>query len=344
MKVLTCYSSEDIRIEDRPVPDIGDDEVLLKTVYCGLCGTDIVKIANPGVKKPVPLGHEVVGLVEKTGANVEKFKNGDFLAVSHHIPCFDCVYCDHLNFSMCRHFRNTNIYPQGFSEYIRLSAEHIKYNAFLIEDEKYLKNAVFMEPAACCLRAVGRLNIKNGDSILVIGCGTIGIIFISLLRFLFRVRIAAVDIDDCKLSTAERFGAELITNPEIQDTVSSIKSFSDTGFDAAILTYTSQGTVSTAMEAIRAGGIILVFAGPSGERKISVDFESLYKNEVMLLSSYSASPQSCSKSFELLKDGKIDYTPIISGVFPVEDFREGLEMALSQKYFKIIYYFDGQFK
>ena len=344
MKVLTCYSKEDIRIEDKAVPAIDKDEILIKTVYCGLCGTDIVKIVNPEVKKPIPLGHEVVGLVEKTGTEVEKFKNGDFIAVSHHIPCFNCVYCEHLNFSMCRHFRETNIFPQGFSEYIRLSAEHIKYNSFLIGDKKYIKNAVFMEPVACCLRATERLNIRKGDRILVTGCGTIGIIFISLLKYLLNARIAAVDIDSSKLSVAERFGAEIAVSPDNPDTWGALNGFDENGFDAAVLTYTSQKTVNMAMDAIRAGGSILVFAGPSGDRKISLDFENLYKNEVALFSSYSASPNSCSRSFELLKDGKIDYTSIISGVLPVENFRDGLEMALSQKYFKIIYYFDEQFK
>jgi threonine dehydrogenase-like Zn-dependent dehydrogenase len=174
-----------------------------------------------------------------------------------------------------------------------------------------------------------------------------GILFIALLKYLFKARIAAVDIDNTKLSIAERFGADIIINSGSENILNikeKISGFSDPGFDAAILTYTIQDTVDMAMAAVRDGGHIQVFAGPSKEKQISVDFEYLYKNEIMLFSSYSASPDSCRKSFELLKDGKIDYTPLISDILSVEDFKKGLNKALSKKYFKIVFYFDDIFK
>jgi len=344
MKILNCYSSEDIKVEDFPIPEINDDEVLLKTIYCGLCGSDIAKIITPEVKKPAPIGHEVVGVVEKAGSSVKKFKINDFVSVAHHIPCFNCVYCRHLNFSMCRHFRKINLFPQGFAEYIRLSGEHVKYNAFLVEDKNYLKNVIFMEPAACCLRALERTNIKIGDRVLVIGCGTMGIIFIKLFKFLYNAKIVAVDIDNYKLENAKKFGADLtinVRNNAIKDKISPII---DEGFDVIELTYTTQETVNTAMQLIRDGGSIQVFAGPSGKRGIEIDFESLYKNEITVFSSYSSTPDACKKSFELLKEGKIDFTPLISKILPIEDFKAGLEYALSQKYYKIIFYLNECYK
>jgi len=344
MKILNCYSREDIRVEDIPVPEIGDDEILLKTIYCGLCGTDIAKIVPLDVEKPAPIGHEVVGLVEKTGRSVKNFKKNDYVSVAHHIPCFDCVYCRHLNYSMCRHFRMTNLFPQGFAEYIRLSGEHVKYNTFLIKDKNYLKNAIFMEPAACCLRALERANIKKEDKVLIIGCGTIGMIFIKLLKFLYNAIVVAVDIDSYKLENAKKFGADLTINARNNAIKDKISPITDKGFDVIELTYTTQETVDTAMQLIRAGGSIEVFAGPSKIREIKIDFEHLYKNEITVFSSYSSSPDACKKSFELLKEGKIDFTPLISKILPIEDFKTGLEYALLQKYYKIIFYLNECFK
>jgi len=344
MKILNCYSREDIRVEHFPVPEIGDDEILIKTIYCGLCGSDIAKIVTPDIEKPAPIGHEVVGLVEKTGRSVKKFIKNDYVSTAHHIPCFDCVYCRHLNYSMCRHFQTTNLFPQGFAEYIRLSGEHVKHNTFLIKNKNYLKNSIFMEPAACCLRALERASIKRKDKVLVIGCGTMGIIFIKLLKFLYNAKIVAVDIDAYKLENAKKSGADLtinVRNNAIKDKISPII---DEGFDVIELTYTTQETVNTAMQLIRDGGSIQVFAGPSGKRGIEIDFESLYKNEITVFSSYSSTPDACKKSFELLKEGKIDFTPLISKILPIEDFKAGLEYALSQKYYKIIFYLNECYK
>lgn len=340
MKTIVCYSKDDIRMENIPIPDIGNDEMLIKTIYCGLCGSDIAKIVNPSVKKPVKLGHEVIGIVKKTGRDVTNFKKNDIISVSHHIPCFNCVYCRHLNYSMCRHFQKTNLDPQGFAEYIRISAEHIKYNAFLIENRKFLKNAIFMEPLACCQRAVERLGIQDDDSLMILGCGTIGIIFISLLKFLYDVNVIAADISDEKLNTAKNFGADLTVNTKNENLKESISDFSKTGMDFIILTYVTQETISSSMDVIRDGGCIQIFAGPSGKDEIEVNFENLYKREITLFSSYSASPGSCKKSFELLKNGNINLSGLISKTLPVEDFKNGLQFALSQKYFKIIFYFD----
>jgi L-iditol 2-dehydrogenase len=343
MKSLFCSSKEDIRIEDVGIPEIGDSEALIKTIFCGLCGSDIVKIINPEVKKPTKLGHEVVGIVEKAGKRVSKIKKGDIIAISHHIPCYSCNYCLHGNYSMCKHFKETNLDPQGFSEFVRLTEEHVIYNTFTVKDENNLKNAVFTEPAACCLRAIDKMPIKRKDKVIVIGCGTIGIIFIGLLKTLYDASIAAVDISDARLEIARNFGADLTVNSKIDNVREKILKFTPGGFDAAVLTITIPDTVDLAMFSVREGGSIQIFAGPSRERKIAIDFEDLYKKELTLFSSYSSDPESMRKSFGLLMDSKLnklDFTPLISDILPIEEFKKGLDLALSQESFKILYYFD----
>ena len=209
MKSLFCSSKEDIRIEEVDIPEIGDNEALIRTIFCGLCITDVAKVVNPEVKKPTKLGHEVVGIVEKTGKMVSKIKKGDLLAIYHRIPCYICNYCMHGNYSMCKHARETNLDPQGFSEFIRLTDEHIKYNTFIIKDKNNIKNAVFTEPAACCIKAIEKMPIKRKDKVMVIGCGTMGMIFIRLFKVLYDASVVAIDISDAKLETAGNFGADL---------------------------------------------------------------------------------------------------------------------------------------
>jgi len=343
MKSLFCYSKEDIRIEDVDIPEIGDSEALIKTIFCGLCITDVAKVINPEVKKPTKLGHEVVGIVEKTGKGVSKIKKGDLLAIYHRIPCYSCNYCLHGNYSMCRHSRETNLDPQGFSEYIRLTEEHVKYDTFIIKDKNNLKNAAFTEPVACCIKAIEKMPLKRKDKVMVIGCGTMGIIFIRLLKALYDAGVVAIDINDAKLEIARNFGADLTVNSKIDNVREKILKFVPNRFDAAVLTFTISETVDLAMSSVREGGSIQIFAGPLNERKIAIDFEELYKKELTLFSSYSSDPEPNRRSFNLLMDSKrnkLDFTPLISNILPIEEFKKGLDLALSQKSFKILYYFD----
>ena len=344
MKTLVCYSKENLKIKNASVPVVGRDEVLIRTILCGLCGSDIIKIISPDVKKPVKLGHEVVGVVEKVGPEVNEtgnaIKKGDIVVVSHHIPCYSCIYCDHGNYSMCKHFKETNLDPQGFSEYIKLSGEHIRYNTFVVEDNKNIKNIIFTEPTACCLRAVKRIDIKQNDNIMVVGCGTIGIIFISLFKLLYNAKVIAIDINSNKLKYAKKFGADLTINSKKENVREKISKFSSSGVDVAELTVTTPQTIEMAMDSVRPGGYIQIFSGPSTQQEISINFEHLYKKELTIFSSYSTTPEALKESFYFLKDYNLDFSSLVSGILPIEQFKEGLDLALSQKAFKILYYFD----
>lgn len=340
MKELKCLSREDISVKDSDIPEIADDEALIKTIVCGLCGSDIVKILDNGIKKPVKLGHEVVGIVDKAGRSVKKIKEGDLVLVSHHLPCYRCIYCLHGNFSMCKTFKETNLCPQGFSEYIKLSSRHIKHTTFKILQKEMVKKAVFTEPAACCLRAVKRLKINRGDNIAVIGSGTIGLIFSALFTKIHSAKVTLIDIDDDKLSLSKRFGAENGLNPVKEDVVKKLKQKHPLGVDIVELTFTNSQTIATAFDILRDGGQIQIFAGPSGERVIGIDFEELYKREITLMSSYSASPEELEESLGLILDGTLDFSRLITEILPIEDFSKGLEKALDKSSFKILFYFD----
>lgn len=177
MKALLCYNENDFRIEEVDRPSISDDDMLIELINCGLCGSDITKIFDSGDKKPAIYGHEVIGRVVETGPEVKKFKKGDIVAAAHHIPCGRCHYCRHGNHTMCGMFKRTNIYPGGFCQYIRLSSDHINNTTFKIPEGADLLEALFVEPLACCIRAMDRIPYIEGDTFSIVGAGAIGIFY-----------------------------------------------------------------------------------------------------------------------------------------------------------------------
>ena len=343
MKSLVCYSTQDIRIEEIEIPSIGDNEVLLKTIFCGLCITDVLKIIDPEVKKPPKLGHEVVGMIEKTGKKVRNVKKGDLVAVYHRIPCYTCNYCKHGKTSMCKHARQTNLDPQGFAEYIRLTEEHVKHDIFIIKDKNNIKNAAFTEPVATCIKAIENMNLKKKDNVMVIGCGPMGLIFVGLLKKIYENVVIAISRSNEKLKVAKFFGADVIINSKKENVKKRISEFSQGGLDAAVLTFISSETINLSLSTIREGGCIQIFGGPLKEKNIAINFDDLYKKEKTILTSYSSDPEYNKKSFNLLmdsKNNKLDFTPLISNILPIEEFQKGVDLALSQKFFKNLFYFD----
>jgi len=193
MKALLCYNEDDFRMEEIIKPSIPDDEMLIELLYCGLCGSDIVKIFDTKGKKPAVYGYEVVGKVVEAGSRVNKFKVGDIVVAAHHILCGKCHYCRHGNHTMCAMFKETNIYPGGFCQYIRLSEDHIKNTTFLLPDGSNLLEALFVEPLACCIRAMDKIDYIKGDIFSVVGAGAIGILFIKLIK-LAGLDVAVIDL------------------------------------------------------------------------------------------------------------------------------------------------------
>src|SRR5262245_15800757 len=135
MRAAVYHPNQQIKIEEIPIPKIGPGEILLKVRACGVCGTDVLKVTRALPKKPVVLGHELVGEAVEVGTGITQFKKGDRIVVAHHVPCRDCHYCRHGQHSMCRHFKETNLDPGGFAEYLRIPAEHVQQTTFRVSPE-----------------------------------------------------------------------------------------------------------------------------------------------------------------------------------------------------------------
>ncbi|MCL5073928.1 MAG: alcohol dehydrogenase catalytic domain-containing protein [Actinobacteria bacterium] len=336
MKALFCYNAKDFRIEEVEKPAIADNEMLIEMLCCGLCGSDIIKIFDENLKKPDIYGHEVVGKVVETGRNVKKFKLGDIVVAAHHIPCGKCHYCQHGSHSMCNQFKETNIIPGGFSQYIMLSDKHINNTTFKLPDGFDLLKTLFTEPLACCIRAMDRIERLENDIFSVVGAGAIGVLFIQLIK-LEKLKVVVIDMDQNRLELAKKIGADFIINPSDSNLFEEIKKISSTGIDTAILTVTNRNTINDAISYIRMGGNISIFGMAEKESIIPVDFGKVYKNEITIKSSYSSTPQTLARAYEMIISGKINVIPLISEILPLKDFKTGLDLMLGRKIYKAFY-------
>ncbi|MDD5621604.1 MAG: alcohol dehydrogenase catalytic domain-containing protein [Actinomycetota bacterium] len=336
MKALFCYSQDEFKLEEIDRPGILEDEMLIEMLYTGLCGSDIVKIMDPEVKKPAVFGHEVAGRVIETGKNVKEFKKGDIVVTAHHIPCYKCHYCLHGSHSMCRHFKETNIYPGSFCQYIRLSGEHIKYTTFKVPQELNPVAALFIEPLACCIRAMDRIAFRKNDIFSVVGTGVIGMLFIQLIKSSGGI-VAAIDLNDERLSLARTLGADYIINPSNEIVTGEIKKITAEGIDVAILTVTNKNTLGDALSYLRDGGTVSIFGASGKESRFEVDLENVYKRELTIMSSYSATPESLKRAFDIITGEKLKISPLLSEVLPLSDFKKGLDLMMRKKIYKAVF-------
>ena len=336
MKALLCYNKNDFRIEEIEKPDISNNEILIELLYCGLCGSDIVKIFDTR-DRPSVYGHEVVGKVVETGTKVKKFKTGDIVVAAHHIPCGKCHFCKHGNHTMCKMFKETNIYPGGFCQYIRLSPEHIENTTFKLPEGSNPLEALFVEPLACCIRAMDRIPYMEGDVFSIVGAGAIGILFLKLIK-LAGLKAIIIDMDAKRLKMARELGADHTINPSEVDMLVEMKKITPIGIDAAVLTVTNKFTVTDALSYIRPGGQINIFGMGLDIEPIPVDFNRVYKSELTIQSTYSATPDTLARAYDLIiRDRKIDVSALISEVLPLSEFKKGLDLMLDRKIYKAFY-------
>ncbi len=320
------YSNSDVRIEEQPVPEIGADEFLLRVEASGICGSDVMEWYRKD-KVPLVLGHEVAGVIEKTGSEVTKFAVGDRVAVTHHVPCFSCHYCETGHETVCETLqKNTHFYPGGFAEYVRVPAINVDRGTFPIPDGVSFENASFTEPLACVLRGQNRAGVSAGQTVLVAGSGISGLMHINLAKSRGAGRIIAMDTIDYRLEVAKKLGADhVISNAE--DLPNQMRKLNDGNLvDIVIICF--DGFIEPALESVESGGTVLFFAGAREGQTIPMTINDLFwRREVTLTSSYAGGPADCKNALELIRDGAVQVKDMISHRFPLAEIGKGFQMV-----------------
>lgn len=293
----------------------GRKGAIVMTLGCGLCGSDIVKFRHKIVHDGAVLGHEIVAEILEINSDT-KFKKGDRIVTSHHIPCGECNFCKHGNVSMCEHFKKTNIFPGGFSEKVFVSEEHLKNVAYLVPENMTDEEISFYEPLGCCIRAIKRCALQKDDTALIVGLGSIGLLMGEGLKAM-GYKVYGCDLIPERIELAKKMGIEPFDFSFEVDGV-----FMTSGADKAI---------DTALKAVRAGGKILVFS--STPLSNGYPNNEIYYKELTVLGSYSPSPADLKDSFELLTTGKVNVRGLTT-VYPLEKIQQAFDDTVSNKIFK----------
>lgn len=312
MRVATYYNNNDIRLEERPIPAVGPGEVLVRIEASGICGSDVMEWYR--IKKaPLVLGHEIAGEIVEVGNGVKRYRQGDRVSASHHVPCNTCHYCLSGRHTVCDTLRSTNFDPGGFAEYIRLPAINVDRGTYTLPDELSYEEATFIEPLACVIRAQRIARLQPGQSVLVVGSGMTGLLQVHLARASGAGRIIATDINQYRLDAALRFGADAGVNAE-EDVPARVRGLNDGKLADVVFVCTGAlSAISQALESVDRGGTVLLFAPTNPGVKVPVDVTELFfRNGVTLTSSYAGSPADHMTAVELLRSGNLRVRDMIT--------------------------------
>ena len=333
MKAAVFHGGGRITPGDWPRPAVGAGELLLRVRGCGLCGSDIAKIVAPETRGPAVFGHEVVGDVIEAGAGVAGVAVGDRVVAAHHVPCGQCHYCRRGSESMCRAFKASNLDPGGFAEYVRVPPANVRHATFRIPEHLTDEEASFVEPLACCLRAVDRARVEAGDTALVVGLGSIGCLFIQLLA---RAGAAVVGADP--LAARARVAHEAYGAREAGDAERAAKAARELsdgrGADHVIVTGGGADVLGWAAGLTRDGGSIHYFAGGPGDA-LPLPLATLYHHELTITTTYSSSPATLARAFWLLAAGKVEVAGLISHRLPLDRLAEGVDLMRRREALKV---------
>ncbi len=332
MRAAVYRGVNDVRLEEVPVPEIGPGEILVRVHTCGICGTDLKKIATGSHSAPRIFGHETAGVVAKVGEGVRKFSVGDRVVVFHHIPCRECYYCRHKTFAQCATYKKVGctagFEPSGggFAEYVRVMDWIVEKGTVRIPDGVSFEQASFLEPVSTCIKGIETLRLEAGETVLVIGQGPIGLILAALAKRA-GARVITSDLYPARLTIANSFGLKHTIDASQADAGQTVRGMTDgRGADAVILAVGGSGLIRPAMDAARPGGRVLLFA-QTVRGEATIDPAAVCVDEKALLGSYSASVELQEESVRFVMNREMDMERLISHRFPLQSGVEALKLA-----------------
>jgi len=331
MRVGMYYSNSRVDIEELPVPKVGKRDILVKVMASGICGSDVLEWYR--IKKaPLVLGHEVTGEIVEVGEEVTKFRRGDRVFTTHHVPCDECHWCLNGHETACPAFQTkSNFDPGGFSEYLRVSGRSVDTGTFLLPGEISYEEGSFVEPLATVVRGLRAVALKPGDSLLALGCGIAGLLMIKLARALGAGRIIATDINDYRLEAAKRFGAEESIRAD-EDIPGFVRKLNNGRLaDKVIVCAGVLSAGQQALESVDPGGTILFFAVPNPGERLNIDFNPFWRNDISLKTCYGAAPLDNSQAMELIRAGNVDVRDLITHRLGLEEISKGFKAASEGK-------------
>jgi L-iditol 2-dehydrogenase len=340
MRAVVYRGVNDMRVETVPVPKIGPGELLVKVATCGICGTDLKKIHTGSHSAPRIFGHEMAGTIVEAGAGVTRYEVGEQVVVHHHVPCGDCYYCRKQTPTQCELYKKVGVTAGfepsggGFAEYIRVMGWIVQGRGVVrIPDGVPFEQAAFVEPLNTVMKGVKLLNLAADDTVLVIGQGPIGLMHAALARRT-GARVLTSDLYSARHAIAAKFGLSDPIHAGSENVVERVFEETDgRGADAVVLAVGGNTLIKTAMDAVRPGGRVMLFA-QTQHGEVAIDPGAVCMDEKTLMGSYSSSFEILDEVTDLAFGGYrngFDLTQLISHRFPLEQAVEAIEVASHPK-------------
>jgi L-iditol 2-dehydrogenase len=328
MKVAVYYRNDDVRLEERPIPEIGPGELLVEVEACGLCGGETMEwYLAP--RAPKVLGHEPAGRVVQIGEGVKKFKVGDRVFAHHHVPCMSCHFCQRGYYTMCEHYGKTAIYPGGFAEFLRVPAENVQFDTLSLPDNVSFEEATLIEPMACTLKGIRQTPIHYGDTVAIVGMGLMGMSYLQFIRLSPAGKIFALDFSEWRLSKSLSLGATHTINPKNENAVEKMRDLNDGRLaDVVIVTAPLVPAWEQGLTLCEKGANLHLGAPPAPEVKWSVHPNYLYFNEIKINSAYSATHIDTQAVLDMIASGRMDVKPLITNHFGLDGVHNAIQLLL----------------
>jgi L-iditol 2-dehydrogenase len=323
MTAAVLYGREDLRIEEVSIPLLGDDEVLIRVKVALTCGTDL-KVWRHGyharmITPPAIFGHELAGTVERLGPRVQQgLQPGMRVVPANSAPCNQCLFCRRGQWNLCEDLLFNN---GAYAEYIRIPARIVRQNMLVIPDHVSFQDAALIEPLACVLRGVEETRVAEGDTVIVIGCGPIGLKFIRVLSQR-GVRVIALGKRPSQTQAAEQLGAEFALDISgILDPVDTVRGLTHGayGADAAIEAVGSPLTWQWAFRMVRRGGTVNLFGGCPRGSCVQLDPSLLHYSEITVRSTFHHTPGFIREALDTIARGDIRASDFITGEISLDE-------------------------
>jgi L-iditol 2-dehydrogenase len=330
MNAAVLYGKEDVRIERVPIPAAGKGEIVIRVHAALTCGTDL-KVFRRGyharmIAPPALFGHELAGVVHETGAGVRGFKPGMRVVALNSAPCGACYWCVRKQENLCEDLLFNN---GAYAEYIRIPARIVAKNTLIVPQSLPLEHAALTEPLACVVRGLEETGAKRGDSVVVIGAGPIGLMFMHVAQ-LSGMKVIAVVKRDEQIASATTFGAShVVQTGAVVDAVEAVRGLTadQRGVDVAIEAVATPLTWQWAVDMVRRGGTVNFFGGCAAGTKVEIDTDRLHYNDITLKASFHHTPAACRKAFDLLASGRFKCSEYITGRAQLSDLETVLRRS-----------------
>jgi len=333
MKSVVFYGPNRFAVEDRPTPEVGEYDALVKVYACGICGTDVHILRGEHIVRfPVVPGHEFSGEIVEVGGKVTNVSVGDRVTVDPNIVDNTCCFCRRGEIHLCENLTALGVnYDGGFAEFCRVPA----VQAYKVPDSVSLDEAAMAEPLACCIHGIDRANIVPGGTVVALGAGSIGLLLIQLARIAGASRIIVSEPDERKRHLAARFGSDVQVDPSRQDVAAEVAELTGVGADVVIECAGRLETAQLALKLARRGGTVLQFGVVSPDQLAAVSPYDIYYRELTVRGSF-VNPFTHARAIELLASKQVKVMPLVTHRFPLDEAARAFETAQGKDAVKVL--------